>query len=244
MATTTFHDLIEACGQPGCPVCRLEARALERYIRTVFYESVNDIKTREYLRGHLGLCREHTYLTVDKDLGNALAFAIIYQDVITNILRGFERGGSLHKVRGLSALLKQLPEQLGAAIQRVVYTLTPRKHCIVCYQQDEAIKVLISELTKSLKEPELTKALQASDGLCIPHLKKAFEAVRDQTTFDLLLSINREKLQGLLDELAEYIRKNDYRFQHEGFGIEGDSWLRAVYKLTGDRLYKSKKTDG
>ena len=243
MATTTFHDLVEACRQTGCPVCRLEARTLERYISNVFYASVNDIKTREYLRGHLGLCREHAQLTVDKNLGNALGFAIIYQDVITNILRGFGKNNPSQKSRGLSVLLKQLPEQLGAAIQRVVYALTPHKHCIVCYQRDEVVKIVISELTKSLKEPELIQALQASEGLCIPHLKKAIEAVRDSATFDLLLSVNREKLEGLLAELAEYIRKNDYRFTDEGFGAEGDSWLRAVYKVTGDRLYKNKKTE-
>jgi hypothetical protein len=242
MPTTTFHDLVEACGQPGCPVCRLEARTLERYISNVFYESVNDIKTREYLRGHLGLCREHAQLTVDKNLGNALGFAIIYQDVITNILRGFDKDAATPtSVRRLSSLLKQVPEQVSTAVQRVVYALTPHKHCIVCHQQDEVVKVIISELTKSLKEPELTKALQASEGLCIPHLKRAFESVRDSATFDLLLSVNREKLDGLLGELAEYIRKNDYRFQHEGFGAEGDSWLRAVNKLTGDRIYKNKK---
>jgi hypothetical protein len=242
MPTTTFHDLVEACGQAGCPVCRLEARTLERYIGNVFYESVNDIKTREYLRGHLGLCREHAQLTVDKNLGNALGFAIIYQDVITNILRGFEKNSTSPDSSGLSALLQQLPKQFRTAVQRAVYALTPRQHCIVCYQRDEIIKVIISELIKNLKEPELVEAFQTSEGLCVPHLKKAFESVRDPATFDLLLSVNREKLEGLLAELAEYIRKSDYRFQHEGFGTEGDSWLRAVNKLTGDRLYKNKKT--
>jgi hypothetical protein len=178
---------------------------------------------------------------VDKNLGNALGFAIIYQDVITNILRGFEKNSTSPDSRGLSALLEQLPKQVRTAVQRAVYALTPRSHCIVCYQQDEIIRVIISELIKNLKEPELIKAFQASEGLCVPHLKKAFESVRDPATFDLLLSVNREKLESLLAELAEYIRKNDYRFTNEGFGTEGDSWLRAVNKLTGDRLYKNKK---
>jgi len=51
-----------------------------------------------------------------------------------------------------------------------------------------------------------------------------------------LRSIHREKLESLHRELAEFIRKNDYRFKDEGFGTESDSWKRAVHKLTGDRF--------
>jgi len=34
-------------------------------------------------------------------------------------------------------------------------------------------------------------------------------------------------------ELAELIRKNDYRFMKEGLGKEGDSWLRALAMVIG-----------
>jgi hypothetical protein len=222
---------------------RIEARTLERYIGNLFYESVNDVKIREHLRGSLGLCREPAQLTVDKKLGNSLGFAIIYQDVITNILRGLEKDATPPaSARRLSSFLKQVPEQVSAAVQRVVYALTPHKHCPVCQQQEKTVHIIIVALVNSLNDPETAKAFQASDGLCIPHLKKAFESVRDPATYDLLLSMHREKLEGLLAELAEYIRKSDYRFQHEGFGAEGDSWRRAVNRLTGDRMYKNKKS--
>jgi hypothetical protein len=243
MPESTYHDLLEACGKPGCPVCRLEARTLERYIGNLFYESVNDVKTREHLRGSLGLCREHAQLTVDRKLGNALGFAIIYQDVITNILRGLEKDAAVTGTRRLSSLLKQVPEQINAAVQQVIYALTPHKHCLVCQQQEKTVHIIITALVNSLSDPETAKAIQASDGLCIPHLKKAFESVRDSATYELLLSVHREKLESLRDELAEYIRKSDYRFQNEGFGAEGDSWRRAVNKLTGDRMYKNKVSE-
>jgi hypothetical protein len=211
MPSSTFHDLLEACRQPGCPACRLEGQALERYIGNLFYESVNDVKTRERLRASLGFCREHTRLAVDGRLGNALGFAIIYQDVITNILRGFEKG-------------------------EIVHALTPHKHCIVCQQQEKTLHMIIQALVEGLTESQMTEALRSSDGLCVPHLKKAFESTREPAIYDLLLMIHREKLEGLRDELAEFIRKNDYRFKDEGFGTEGDSWRRAVDKLTGDRI--------
>jgi hypothetical protein len=47
--------------------------------------------------------------------------------------------------------------------------------------------------------------------------------------------IQREKLEGLRTELAEFIRKSDYRMIQEGFGTEGDAWLRAVGMVIGAR---------
>ncbi len=212
MPSSTFHDLVESCGKSGCPVCRVEQRTLERYIENLFYESVNDIKTRERLRASLGFCREHARTALDRRLGNALGFAIIYQDVITNILRGLEKNSTDPNI------------------------LKPHRHCIVCHEQEKTTQLVVSALVDGLAEPKLADALRSSDGLCIPHLKKAFESVRDTAVSELLRSIHFGKLESLNGELAEFLRKNDYRFKDEGFGAEGDSWLRAVNKLTGDRF--------
>lgn len=212
MPSSTFHDLIEACQQTGCPVCRVEARILERYIDNLFYESVNDIKTRERLRASLGFCREHARLAVDKRLGSALGFAIIYQDVITNILRGFEKETTISKV------------------------LTAREGCLVCQEQEKTAQLVVSAFVEGLTESRMKEALQTSDGLCMPHLIKVVESIRNLAGVELLRSIHREKLENLRGELAEFIRKNDYRFKDEGFGTESDSWKRAVNKLTGDRF--------
>ena len=236
MPSSITHDLLEACHQTGCPVCRLEQRSLERYIENLFYASVNDIKTRERLRASLGFCRDHARLIMERKLGNALGFAIIYNDVITNILRGIENDDAPQNARPLSGLLKQMPQQVSALVQRIVYTLSPHKHCIVCQQQDKTLHNILSFLGEGLNNSDVIMALQGSDGLCIPHLKKTFESVRDLETGNLLLSIHREKLESLRGELEEFIRKNDYRFKEEGFGAEGNSWQRAVNKITGDRF--------
>ncbi len=234
MPSSTAYDLLQACGQTGCPVCRVEQSAVERYLDNLFYESVNDIQLRERLRASMGFCREHAWLAVDKRLGNALGFAIIYQDVINNTLRQLDSDITPPVTKHWSALLKQIPEQVSGIVQRVVYALTPQKHCVVCHQRDKALHNIISSFIESLNEPEMVNALQSSNGLCLPHLKKAFESVRDLETSNLLLSIHREKLESLRSELAEFIRKNDYRFKDEGFGAEGNSWKRAVEKIIGN----------
>jgi hypothetical protein len=235
MATSTHHDLLDACKKPGCPVCRLEQRSLERYLDGFFFESVNDIKLREQLRGSMGFCKEHTRLAMNKRQGNALGFAIIYNDVITNILKGFNTDTPPSTSSRLPAILKQVPEQVSARVRNVLYALTPHKHCIVCTQQDRTVHTILATLVEGLDGSEMTRALRTSDGLCVPHLKKAFDSVHTPAECDELLSIHREKLESLRAELAEFIRKNDYRHRKEGFGSESDSWLRASRMLTGNR---------
>jgi len=232
--SSTAYDLLQACQKPGCPVCRVEQGAVERYISNLFYESVNDIQIRERLRASLGFCREHARLAVDKNLGNALGFAIIYQDVINNTLKQLGSDIVPPTTRRWSTVLKRIPEQVSETVQRVLYALTPQKHCIACQQRERTLHLIIASLMESLHEPEMRVALQTSDGLCILHLKKTFEAVNDPDVCDLLLSIHREKLESLRGELAEFIRKNDYRFKDEGISAEGDSWRRAISKVTGN----------
>jgi len=234
MASSTEYDLIQACRQPGCPVCLVEQSAVERYLDSLFYESVNDIQLREKLRASMGFCHEHAWLAVDKRLGSALGFAIIYHDVINNTLKQLDSNITPPVTKHWSSLLQQFPKQVSETIQKVLYALTPHKHCVVCLQRDKILHTIITSLIESLNKPEMISALKSSDGLCSPHLKKAFESVRDIDTSNLLLSIHREKLESLRDELKEFIRKNDYRFKDEGFGVEGNSWKRAVSKVIGN----------
>jgi hypothetical protein len=59
--------------------------------------------------------------------------------------------------------------------------------------------------------------------------------VRNDRTLAQLVDLQRRTMGELRDELAEFIRKNDYRFRHEGFGKEGDSWLRAIGIICGEQ---------
>lgn len=233
MASSTAYELHKACGQPGCPVCRVEQATVERYLSNLLFESVNDVPTRERLRASLGFCREHAQLAVNKNLGNALGFAIIYQDVLNHVLRQLSTDTTPPATKRFSALLKQVPEQIGGLVQKVLYALTPHKHCLVCQQRDKTTHMVVSALLEELPTPEMQAALKSSEGLCFLHLKKVFEAVSDSTLGEALFNIHRQQLEGLRAELAEFIRKNDYRFKDEGFGAEGDAWLRAIRKVTG-----------
>jgi hypothetical protein len=58
-------------------------------------------------------------------------------------------------------------------------------------------------------------------------------AITEAETFTALIEAQKEVWQRLSAELNEFIRKKDHRFQHESYGPEGDSWLRAIEAVVG-----------
>ncbi|HET9910847.1 MAG TPA: DUF6062 family protein [Anaerolineales bacterium] len=236
MPNSIVYKLLEACRESGCPVCRLEQQAVERYLDNHFYENVNSPKWRERLRASLGFCHEHAWLGVNQRLGDALGYTIIYQDIVNTILNQLnDNNRPVRSSRGWASLLGQIPEQVRGMIERMLYAFTARKRCPVCERRDETIRSILSVLAEELKTSEMAEALQASEGLCLPHLRLVLEHIKDPSSCEKLFTIQREKLEGLRTELAEFIRKNDYQVIREGFGKEGDAWLRAVSILTGAR---------
>ena len=234
MPSATAYKLLEACREPGCPVCRLEQRGVERYLDNQFYENVNSRKWRDQLRASHGFCHEHAWLGVSRRLGDALGFSIIYRDILTSVLSQLSGGTSPVPVPRRASKPLSLRELIG----NMLIAFTPRKRCPACEHLDKVTRNILSELAKDLENAEMTDALQASDGLCLPHLRLALDHVKSVSICEKLLAIHREKLERLQNELGEFIRKNDYQLIREGFGREGDAWLRAISMITGSRKEK------
>lgn len=236
MPNSTTYNLLEASRAPGCPVCRLEQRAVERYLDRKFYENVNTPAWRDQLRASLGFCHEHAWLAVNKRLGDALGFSIIYRDIVNSVLTQLnDNEDPARSSRRWTSALQKIPEVTRKLIEKMLIALTPRKRCPVCEHRDETTRNILSVLVEELEKPQMTDALEASDGLCLLHLRLSLEYVKESTVSETLLNIHREKLESLSAELGEFIRKNDYQAIKEGFGKEGDAWLRAVSMITGSR---------
>ena len=239
MPSSTVYKLLEACREPGCPVCRLEQQAVERYLDSQFYENVNSTSWRNHLRASHGFCHEHAWLGVSKRLGDALGFTILYHDVVKNLLPSLSDDGRVPRAtRGRRTVLGQASESLRKRVERLLTSLAPRKRCPACEFRDDISRDLLTALVEELPGAGMKEALLASEGLCLPHLKLTLGHVRDDSAYETLLSIHRAKLEHLKEELAEFIRKNDYQVIQEGFGKEGDAWLRAIGMIVGSRKDK------
>ena len=236
MPSSIAYNFLEACRAPGCPICRLEVRDVERYLDHKFYENVNTPAWRDHLRASLGFCHEHAWLAVNKRLGDALGFSIIYRDIVNSVLKELSDNGEPARTsRWWTSSLQKISEQMRSMIEKILTALTPRKRCPVCEHRDETTGRVLSVFVEELEKPQMSDALEASDGLCLPHLRMTLEHVKEVSVCETLLTIHREKLEDLSAELGEFIRKNDYQAIKEGYGTEGNAWLRAISMIVGSR---------
>jgi hypothetical protein len=188
----TSAEVREAMARPGCAVCALTDRAVGHFLKALAYEQVNDIPLRAALRASRGFCSTHAHRWL-RDARTVLGTSIIYEDVlkasVAELSDAQPRGG-------LRSLLTSKTAPLDI-------------RCIACDAQDDAANRFVDALLADLDEALVT----SSDGLCLPHTRKAIErgGKRAEPLRERAIAVAREQIEHLRD----VIRKEDYRFRHE-----------------------------
>src|SRR5215475_11596425 len=87
-----YLKLVEACGEPGCPVCHCLVSDSHGYLDALLHEQVTDPDTRRSIREAWGFCNWHTWMLLEVEHGRFGA-SIIYEDLVALALRSTERLG-------------------------------------------------------------------------------------------------------------------------------------------------------
>jgi hypothetical protein len=217
----TIYELRMACQKPGCPICAMVQRIGARYIEGTFNESMLDPGIRLKLVESLGFCYEHTWQSIDLKLSEALGHAILYQDLVRQCLRtlrGNERANG----------------------EQIAIELEAKKGCPACRIEAETLERIVDSMATALKQADFVSDFQKSAGLCIPHLKRLLPRL-DAKKQAVVLEHQCARMDSLQKELAEFIRKSDYRFRDEVIGGEGDSYKRAADMIKGKHRAENKK---
>lgn len=215
---TPFFELRAALGGPGCAICALTVRTLERYLQGVVYESVNDVRIRTELRATFGLCAGHGAML--REARSALGTAIIERDML----------------RAAAQQLAQLPPGGGRSLRAALFggragelPLAPAGPCLACQLADKTERELVALLLRHYDE--LRADFQGSAGLCLAHLRLAVAAPAAPAA----LREDQLAIWARLEaELDEFIRKQDHNAAGEAIGPESDSWSRALDLLSGN----------
>jgi hypothetical protein len=215
---TAYHNLLEALPRPGCAVCRLGHAVEVKYIEDVLYSKTTAIETRAEWRDARGLCLYHAR-QLDQ-IGHALGVSLFYQDILLTVKELLEKPSRQrsYRRRGKRALVE---------------ALSPQLECPACAYRDSLEAVYIEVWLDHLPEPEFYEAVESADPLCLPHMRQSILQVPGAERFERLRRVQLAHWEALIAELGEYVRKNDYRFQHEAVGREGSAWLRAVDAVAG-----------
>ncbi len=223
VSPSSLHELLEACTQIGCPVCRIGAQTVRRQLKSLFYEYVNDREMRANLVKSLGFCGEHTRLLLSYKIADTLGASIIYEHLVKVILREFPTSAS-----------NVQPKELSRKISSFISASDGLGECLACTRRDEAVKYTLSQIASALDNRTLLDAIEKSDGFCFPHLSQLLLQTSKPAEVNFLLTLSKNKLETRQAEMAEVIRKNDHHFHSEGITQEEAlAWKKAMVMLSG-----------
>jgi hypothetical protein len=226
-------DRPDACGIPGCPVCRLASEIAKNYLDANLYESVNDPDTQAALRRSKGYCRSHSWLPTKTGVRPAFGVVLLCRRAAQDVP---ETLGSPKSGESPQADVR-IRRKSASVFDDILGRLKPKAQCPACTHRDKMIEFILKTMLEALDrgDDRMQSALAASGGLCLPHLRRTLEISKSQTASDFLRRQASEKPAALIVELNEFIRKNDYRFTEEGMGKEGDSRRRILAWMAGEQ---------
>ncbi len=233
MATQTYYELLEmmqAEAKPRprhiCPICRLVVDGVDRYLKLLSLENVNDYETRQQLRQAGGFCNRHAYTWLK--LHDALGTAIIYEDMLREVRRRIT-DGDFNSRRG-SGLFKKLgnnsPEN-------------PFAPCPACLQQQKVDERVVSDFAEGYNhKAEFREAYAAHHvtGLCLPHFRRVLIQLNEAQSGQLA-NEQGEKLAATQATLREIIEKMDASRHPDPadrrIGEEREALGRAIWQIVG-----------
>ncbi|MCS6871816.1 MAG: DUF6062 family protein [Anaerolineae bacterium] len=213
MRSLTFYDLIEAFDQSGCAICRLALRDVKRHLDSLLYEYSTDPQVHRAMRNGRGLCNVHSW-QLTEIMGSALNTAVLFSSALLAVRETATMNGSA---------------------RRTAERLAPRVVCSACQTLHQTEQFCFEVFVRSLDEPTFAATWQASDGLCLPHLRLLLPLVTaDQAA--RLLSHQQTVWRRLQDELEAFQRS--FQAEHSAEPLSqavATSWQRCIAMLTGER---------
>lgn len=226
----SHHNLLAAFREEGCPICRLAAAAVTRYFGVLNYEAAGDPGVRLKLRDSQGFCARHAQQLVEE--AHVLATATIYAEILPDLIARLR--DLPYRKSGLGAAVARLnPRADRSRREDATPALAAADPCPACRVLADTEAMLLTTLLDSLPEASFRDAFTSSDGLCLPHLRRALAQASTETAFLTLRDTALAQEERLLAQLQEVIRKHDYRFREELSGEERGAGDRATRHVSG-----------
>lgn len=228
-----YFDLIDEMTKLGCPVCNLLVRNTQQMLNIILYEYVTEPETHATFRASRGLCNVHGWQLTEQS--NVMSIAVLYKAVLDEVLKDVAKGKSPSKrVRQLF----NKKENSG-----LVDSLAHNAPCPVCEKNTDYEARYIAVFSDKLTDDKFASAFKDSAGLCLDHFMQSLDRSTSQSNTQILVEMQTVIWERLKFDLSEFVRKYDFNNAHEAIGAEGNSWLRAVRQMSGEKGVFGLRTD-
>jgi hypothetical protein len=203
-----YFTFVKSLSRPGCPVCDQTRASLDDWFDNLLYESANDRPLRHRFDAENGLCPRHAHRLGASNDG--LGAAIIYRNVLELAVSSLGKG-------------KLPPLNAGK--------------CVACDQERDAEARYVGLVADFLDEKEMRAGLEASSGLCMPHLAAVMRLRPDAPQW--FVELHRAQCARLLETLVRYIdcQKLSTEARKAALSLDDEmAWKRLAPLLTGESI--------
>jgi hypothetical protein len=201
-----YFAFVKSLAEPGCPVCRRIRTSLDEWFENLLYESANDRPLRHRFDADNGLCSRHAHRI--RAANDGLGAAVIYRNVLELATASLGKG-------------KLPPLNAGK--------------CVACDAEADAARRYVGLVADFLDEEEMRKGLEASSGLCMPHLA-AVMRLRPEAP-EWFVKLHETRCAELLEIVVRYIdsQKLSTEERKKALSFEDElAWKRLAPLLTGE----------
>lgn len=206
----TYYNILDSFGEKECPACFLTNKSAHAFFDSFLFENVLDFDINQKLRAARGFCKEHALQLME--FNDGLAVSIIYETILDDLIKEGSK-----KILVKKGLWKESGK------------------CPACEAHENAEEHYTKAFALYAGDEEFFKKYGESKRLCLPHFRKVFDKIKDKNIAVKLAELQVEDFSKLKEELKEFIRKSDFKYQKEKWGDEKDSWIRAIVKLVGSK---------
>ena len=229
----TYFDLVETFPKPGCAVCNLLQRDVQQYIDNMLFEFANDPGLRATFADARGMCIEHGQMMRYNKIGNVIGIARLYRDTLDEVLRLIDQTPLETTEPPRVQRLMGTPAKANSAA--LADALEPREGCVACEKMNEYEAEYVRIFGKYIHDTRFQEAYRESQGICLPHFRHVLRATTDPASVKQIIAIQRDIWRGLRDEVIVFMDAQNYEHMDDPIGTAGDSWIRAILRMAGER---------
>lgn len=228
-----YFDLVETFPKPGCAICNLMQRDAQQFIDNLLFEYANEPGLRREFSAGRGVCVEHGLMLKNNKIGNVIGVTRLYMDTVDDLLAILD-GTPVGTVEPppLQRLFGATPKADGAALADL---LEPTEGCIACDRLDEYEAMYLEMFDRYILDERFQTAFRQSNGICLPHFRGALRRIEAPEGVRALVQMQRDIWRSLREEMGVFFEKQNYEHIGEAIGAEGDSWIRAILRMAGER---------
>jgi len=204
--------LEESMNKETCPICNLISELEIKTIKDILYEYVNDSEVRSKFRESLGLCPYHAWLMVrvvsDPEVFDGLGATIIYEDM-------------------LSTYLKKLTKEPKYPI---------KGRCFICKYSSDFESFYLKDFIDCISNDRefLERYISSKSILCSKHFRIIYSSLKNREIKNILLETRVKKIENILKDMENFIRKHNYRVKDNITEYESKAWIKAIIVLKGE----------